>query len=108
MLFLQRVLRYELFAINQEEGDYEIMKTALIFETGIKVEPGEKAQTSISVPGTDVSIPVTIINGVNEGKRIVITSGIHSGEYPGIQCAIELAQEIDPKEVSGVGFYSSL
>ena len=36
-----------------------------------------------------------------DGKIILITSGIHGGEYPGIQTAIELAQELNPAEVQG-------
>lgn len=77
------------------------MKNVLEFPNGMRVPSGHKLQTNVPVEGTDVAIPVTIINGVNAGKRVVVTSGIHSGEYPGIQCAIELAQEINPKDVSG-------
>ena len=31
----------------------------------------------------------------------MITSGIHGGEYPGIQTAIELSQELNPADVQG-------
>jgi len=69
---------------------------------GITVGSGEKACAFVPVPQTDVKIPVTIINGAKDGKTVVVESGVHSGEYVGIQCAIELAQETKPEDVSGV------
>ena len=68
---------------------------------GIKVGPGEKVFSFVPVPLTEVKIPVTIINGARDGKTVVVESGVHSGEYVGIQCTIELAQEIQPEDVSG-------
>ncbi len=76
------------------------MKKTLVFRD-LQVESGQRLQTLLPVPGTDVTIPVTIINGAQDGALGLVTSGIHSGEYPGIQCAIELAREIDPAEVCG-------
>lgn len=72
-----------------------------VYYAGLEIKSGEKLQEVLPVPGTDVNLPVTIINGVNDGKTIVVTAGIHSGEYVGIQCVVELAQQIDPKDVSG-------
>ena len=36
-----------------------------------------------------------VINGAFEGPTVLITSGVHGGEYPGIQTAIELSNELD-------------
>lgn len=72
-----------------------------IFYCGQEIKSGTKLQYRVPVPGTEVSVPVTIINGSGDGKKMVITSGIHSGEYPGIECAVEMAQEIDPEKVNG-------
>ena len=66
-----------------------------------EVGSGEKLQTYLPVDGTEVKIPITIINGAGDGKQIVFTSGVHSGEYPGIECCVEMAQEIDPADVNG-------
>ena len=46
-------------------------------------------------------MPATFIQGSTPGKQILITGGVHGGEYPCIETAIQLAARIDPKEVSG-------
>lgn len=62
---------------------------------------GTKVQGYLEVPGTPVKMPMTLINGVNEGKTVVITGGTHGGEYPGVETSIRLAKNLDPQEVSG-------
>lgn len=62
---------------------------------------GEKVQGLVQVPGTNVMMPVTLINGVQSGKTILITAGVHGCEYPGIKTVMELAKEIDSSEVKG-------
>lgn len=64
-------------------------------------QKGEKKQGVIQVYDTDCSIPVTLINGELKGKTILITGGIHGCEYTAIETVIELAKEINPKDVSG-------
>lgn len=76
------------------------MKKSITFG-GITVEPGNKKQGFAAVLDTEYSFPITVINGEKEGKTLLITSGIHGGEYPCIETTIELAQEIDAKEVAG-------
>ena len=46
-------------------------------------------------------LPVTIIRGKQKGKTVVITAGMHSGEYPGIPALIALCQKIDPDQLCG-------
>jgi predicted deacylase len=46
-------------------------------------------------------MPFTFIHGANPGKAILLTGGVHGGEYPCIETAIQLANELDPAEVSG-------
>lgn len=67
----------------------------------LKTKAGEKKQGFIKILDTETKMPVTIINGTKEGKTMLITAGVHGGEYPGIKTAIELAREIDPEKVSG-------
>ena len=63
--------------------------------------PGSKVQGTLSVENSELQLPITLINGETSGKTIVITAGTHGGEYPGIETAIRLANELDPKNVSG-------
>ncbi|MDO4536474.1 MAG: M14 family metallopeptidase [Clostridium perfringens] len=62
---------------------------------------GEKKQGFVNVYDTDYSMPVTLINGEGLGKTILITGGIHGCEYTAIQTVMELAKEINPKDVKG-------
>ena len=57
---------------------------------GLTVERGQKLRTFLPVPDTNVKIPLTIINGCEDGPTLLITAGIHGGEYPGIAAAMEL------------------
>ncbi len=68
---------------------------------GYTVAPGEKLQTWVRVPQSDMNLPVTILNGKMEGKTLLITAGIHGCEYPGIWTAVSLARTLDPEEVAG-------
>jgi len=68
---------------------------------GFSATPGYKSQGFIKVEGTPVEMPATFIVGAKPGKQILITGGVHGGEYPCIETAIQLAITIDPKEVKG-------
>ncbi len=72
-----------------------------IIIANITVPSSTKVSQYITVPGTDYSIPVTIINGAEDGKVMLITAGIHGCEYPGVLAVAELAKEIDPAVVKG-------
>ena len=76
------------------------MKESVAFG-GITVPSGEKVSQYACVPGTECKFPVTIINGAGDGKKLLISAGIHGCEYPGIEAAVELSKEIDPKDVNG-------
>ncbi len=64
------------------------------------LNPGEKKQ-AILHPLPDYDMPSTIVCGARPGKTILITAGIHSGEYPGIPAVIRTANEMDPLKVTG-------
>lgn len=68
---------------------------------GNKVGVGEKLQFIAHPYDENYDIPVTLINGINEGKTIVISAGIHSGEYPGVAACSILSEKIDPLKVNG-------
>lgn len=63
--------------------------------------PGEKVQGMYTFTNTDITAPVTLINGENEGKIVLITAGIHGGEYPSIEGVMELAKELQPENIQG-------
>ncbi|MDO4179311.1 MAG: M14 family metallopeptidase [Phascolarctobacterium sp.] len=69
---------------------------------GLTIERGQKLRTFLPVPDTNVQIPITIINGKENGQTLLITSGIHGGEYPGIAATMELGKEIDPADIHGL------
>lgn len=67
---------------------------------GHTLNPGEKKQTMLHpLPGYEM--PSTIICGAKPGKTVLITAGIHAGEYPGIPAVIRTARDIDPAQVTG-------
>ena len=68
---------------------------------GREVNIGEKIQFIAHLYEEDYDIPVTLINGVNKGKTIVVSAGVHSGEYPGMAACSILSEEIDPLKVNG-------
>lgn len=67
----------------------------------ISAVSGTKAQGFLSVAGTNVKIPIVIINGAQEGPTLLVTAGIHGGEYPSIEAAIRFGRELDAAQVKG-------
>ena len=69
----------------------------------LSVEPGHATHglVPVSVAGIDVQVPVFLINGAQEGPRLVVTAGIHGGEYPCVEAAIRLGRTIDPAGLAG-------
>lgn len=76
------------------------MKENIVYGN-FNVKAGEKVSGFMEVMDTGYKFPLTIINGLNPGKTLLITSGIHGGEYPCIESAIELSKEINPREING-------
>jgi hypothetical protein len=68
------------------------------------VEKGKKKFLSVTIAQRSVSeikIPVTVINGTEDGPLLGIVAGEHGCEYPGILSAAKLSREISPKKLSG-------
>ncbi|WP_026497059.1 succinylglutamate desuccinylase/aspartoacylase family protein [Butyrivibrio sp. WCD3002] len=68
---------------------------------GHELTSGKTIKDHIHVGGTEIRIPHIIICGEKPGKTVLVTAGIHNAEYVGIQAAIELSNEISPKDLSG-------
>lgn len=60
-----------------------------------------KMRGYIEVPGTEVRIPYTRVEGREPGLKLLVTGGVHGGEYPGIEAAIRLATRLEPDQIRG-------
>lgn len=70
----------------------------------LKILPGQTVSGFLEVPareGVGTSIPVTVVRGAKEGKRLALVAGVHGFEYPPILALYRLKTMIDPKELAG-------
>nr|WP_319394845.1 M14 family metallopeptidase [uncultured Desulfobacter sp.] len=67
----------------------------------LTAECGTKTQGYLDAVNCEVKMPVTLINGANPGKTVLITGGMHGGEYPGIEACIRLSSMLNPQDISG-------
>lgn len=70
----------------------------------IEAEQGTKNFGFIKIGETPISpieIPIGLVNGSEPGPTICITAGVHAMEYPGIEAAIRIYTNTDPKKLSG-------
>lgn len=78
------------------------MRTELLYHwENWRWEPGQKRSGFLAVHGGGVELPVTMICGEKPGPAVLISAGVHNAEYVGIQAAIELADELEPKTLTG-------
>ncbi|XVV00611.1 hypothetical protein ACQPW3_24640 [Actinosynnema sp. CA-248983] len=78
------------------------MTTTLAAGT-LTAAPGTKVRGSVRADlGTlTTDLPVTLVNGSTPGPRVVITAGVHGGEFTGIDAAHRLAARLDPAHIRG-------
>lgn len=67
----------------------------------VKVLPGQRWEGYIELNKGNICLPAAVLHGKTAGKTVLITAGIHSGEYVGIQAAVELAAKLKIEKVSG-------
>ena len=91
------------------------METWKIF--GETLAPGEMRRTVLRIPmgvlpnrgalrptedkTGDYEMPMFLFNGAREGKTVLISASIHSGEYAGVPAVIRAGRELDPKKLCG-------
>lgn len=72
---------------------------------GVACGPGNKATGWYKVgelaSGSDIHIPVRIVNGAKEGKRFGIIAAVHGDETNGIEAVNRFLDELDPAQMSG-------
>ncbi|MFF0087606.1 succinylglutamate desuccinylase/aspartoacylase family protein [Streptomyces canus] len=69
----------------------------------LSAEPGTKTRGTVPADlGTlTADIPLTLVNGAHPGPRVLITAGVHGGEFTGVDAATRLAALLEPSEVHG-------
>lgn len=67
----------------------------------ISVEPGKVWTGYLELGHGEFRLPAAVLHGTRLGKTILITAGVHGGEYVGIQAAIELSQKLKIQKVAG-------
>lgn len=69
----------------------------------LRAEPGTKTRGTVRADlGTlTADIPVTLVNGTRPGPRVVITAGVHGGEFTPVDAAVRLTALLEPGEVCG-------
>ncbi|MBQ7477976.1 MAG: succinylglutamate desuccinylase/aspartoacylase family protein, partial [Selenomonadaceae bacterium] len=81
-----------------KKGEYMLHTVCF---SNFHVEPCTKLRTLVDVPRTLNAIPTTFINGKYDGPTVLVTSGVHGSEYPGIAASMELGRDLDPEEIHG-------
>ena len=67
----------------------------------VTVQPGQKWHGELELANGEIRLPATVLHGHGTGKTMLITAGVHAGEYVGIQAAIELSQKLKIEKVNG-------
>ena len=75
------------------------------FRYDAEVDPGEKRHIRYEISetylGDPVEVPVTIINGIEDGPTVFMTAGIHGDELNGVKVLQEAADAYTPGEIHG-------
>ncbi|MBE9127315.1 MULTISPECIES: succinylglutamate desuccinylase/aspartoacylase family protein [unclassified Coleofasciculus] len=73
---------------------------------GITVAPGERKRTEIPVARlptqTLLSLPVTVVNGIEAGPRLWLSAAIHGDEINGVEIIRQVLERIDPSQLQGM------
>ena len=67
----------------------------------LDVQPGERLSGYLELAEGKFRLPATILHGVKPGKTVLVTAGVHAGEYVGIQAAVELSAMLKPEKIEG-------
>jgi predicted deacylase len=69
------------------------------------VEPGTKGNGFVNVAyrpdGSEIKIPIMIVNGVNDGPILLVDAGVHGDEYEGMEAIRRVANTLNPKKLKG-------
>lgn len=67
------------------------------------IQPGTQRSGTleITIHETPFDLPYFLTKGKAAGLRLVVTAGIHGGEYPCTEAAVRLGRTLDPKKLRG-------
>ena len=82
------------------------MATRASFEIGEnEVRAGRSAQVELPVSrlitGAQISMPVTVLHGKNDGPAVWINAAVHGDELNGVEIVNRVLADLDPKTMSG-------
>lgn len=64
-------------------------------------QPELRQRGSIPIPDADFTVPFIHITGAAPGPALLVTGGVHGGEYCGIQAALDFANQVNPAALAG-------
>ncbi|CAL9326528.1 succinylglutamate desuccinylase/aspartoacylase family protein [Streptomyces sp. SudanB52_2052] len=69
----------------------------------LRAEPGQKTRGTLpaDLGTTTVDVPLILVNGSRPGPRVVITGGVHGGEFIPVDATTRLAGLLEPDEIAG-------
>ncbi len=77
----------------------------VITVAGVTVEPGERRDlapaATESFTGDLTTLPMTVVNGVDDGPRVFVTAAVHGDELNGIAICRLLLDELDAARLRG-------
>ena len=79
------------------------MKAAIRIR-GIAAESGQRSQGFVTIGESasgPIQFPLVIVNGVEDGPTLCLTSGVHATEYAPIDAVMRIVQSIDPTKLRG-------
>ncbi len=82
------------------------MSTRAPFEIGdTEVQPGRSAHVEVPVSrlitGAQISMPVTVLHGKNDGPTVWINAAVHGDELNGVEVVNRVLADLKPKEMNG-------
>lgn len=79
--------------------------TQTIQAGSLAVRPGEKRHGPLPIAkrpdGTDIFVPLMIVNGAKPGPTLFLDSAVHGDEYEGGEAIRRLYRELDPTRLKG-------
>jgi len=69
----------------------------------VGASPGQKrcGYADVDVGIAHIRLPIVLANGTRPGPRLAVTSGLHYGEFVGVEALRELVRVCDPASLSG-------
>ncbi|MDO4357271.1 MAG: succinylglutamate desuccinylase/aspartoacylase family protein [Clostridia bacterium] len=68
---------------------------------GQTLNAGEKRQVNLCPGVSGYEMPATLVCGAEPGVTLVVTAGIHSGEYPATPAVARVAKAVEPGALKG-------